>query len=115
MPMNFVAAFRDWMFGAEEKRLVVWRPLNAADALERVFEQFSSLEILDVKCVLAIACCVGRIRKQFIIIADCEGPDTEKLVAFRQFVHVKNHFLRRVESLLAAMNWVVSSFLRAAV
>ena len=81
-----VGALGGFVFHGVEERAIVGGPGGAGDALDAFGKRFAGAEILDLQRVLAEAGGVERVGQQVIVVADVEGAEAEKGVAFGQSV-----------------------------
>ena len=88
VPPKVVAALSDRVLRGDEQRVVIGRPLDAADAGNSILEQLPGPQILHVQCILPISRRVGRKREKIAVVAHRHGAKGEEANVLRHLVLV---------------------------
>ncbi len=89
MPIEPVRALGRFVFDRVEQRPIVGGPGDTGDALDALRKGAPGAQVFDLKHVLTETRGIGRIGEQMVVLADVEGTQSKKRMAFRKPVRVK--------------------------
>src|SRR5689334_13697685 len=113
MTPQMIRALGRRVFRGQEQRPIVGGPLKAVHALGGVRKRLSRAQGFDLQGVLAEADEINGVGEEALVVADNESAESDKLLAFAEFVQVQQHLFGSVEaSLLPALDGVLPSLLR---